>query len=220
MASSNPEIVSIKYQISNFWCVNTCWGTRTSSSSLSWSSCWTRRWGWGWARSTGTRGLPGSRPCLLPQTFAPNTFERVRKKSLYIQLSASEGSVWARRKETFERVGRKRLSASERAQAQARERRGHTTPPGHGGWSQLFLGFLPIDISTAGDIPSQDDGWGQEVHQDLNLPSREGLKVRRDLPKRTVDLTTVNLWMRKHGILLPTKRPKRKIFQYQFFIHL
>ena len=45
----------------------------------------------------------------------------------------------------FERVG-------------ARERRGHTTPPGHGGWSQLFLGFLPIDISTAGDIPSQDDG--------------------------------------------------------------
>ena len=58
----------------------------------------------------------------------------------------------------FERVGRKRLSASERAQAQARERRGHTTLPGHGGWSQLFLGFLPIDISTAGDIPSQDDG--------------------------------------------------------------
>ena len=156
--------------------------------------------------------------CLLPQALAPNTFERVRKKSLYIQLSASEGSVWARRKETFERVGRKHLSASERAQAQARERRGHTTPPGHGGWSQLFLGFLPIDISTAGDIPSQDDGWGQEVHQDLNLPSREGLKVRRDLPKRTVDLTTVNLWMRKHGILLPTKRPKRKIFQYQFFI--
>ena len=145
-------------------------------------------------------------PCLLPQTFAPNTFERVRKKSLYIQLSASEGSVWARRKEAFERVGRKRLSASERAQAQVRERRGHTTPPGHGGWPQL------------GDIPSQDDGWGQEVHQDLNLPSREGLKVRRDLPKRTVDLTTVNLWMRKHGILLPTKRPKRKIFQYQFFI--
>ena len=83
-------------------------------------------------------------------------------------------------------------------------------------FSKLFLGFLPINISTAGDIPSQDDGWGQEVHQDLNLPSREGLKVRRDLPKRTVDLTTVNLWMRKHGILLPTKRPKRKIFQYQF----
>ena len=156
--------------------------------------------------------------CLLPQALAPNTFERVRKKSLYIQLSASEGSVWARRKETFERVGRKRLSASERAQAQARERRGHTTPPGHGGWSQLFLGFLPIDISTAGDIPSQDDGWGQEVHQDLNLPSREGLKVRRDLPKRTVDLTTVNLRMRKHGIILPTKRPKRKMFQYQFFL--
>ena len=149
--------------------------------------------------------------CLLPQALAPNTFERVRKKSLYIQLSASEGSVWARRKETFERVGRKRLSASERAQAQARERRGHTTPPGHGGWSQLFLGFLPIDISTAGDIPSQDDGWGQEVHQDLNLPSREGLKVRRDLPKRTVDLATVNLRMRNHGIILPSKRPKGKI---------
>ena len=31
--------------------------------------------------------------CLLPQAFAPNTFERVRKKSLYIQLNASEGSV-------------------------------------------------------------------------------------------------------------------------------
>ena len=132
-------------------------------------------------------------------------------------MSASEGSVWARRKETFERVGRKRLSASERAQAQARERRGHTTPPGHGGWSQLFLGFLPIDISTAGDIPSQDDGWGQEVHQNLNLPSREGLKVRRDLPKRTVDLTTVNLRMRKHGIILPTKRPEWKIFKDNSF---
>ena len=35
---------------------------------------------------------------LLPQALA---------------LSASEGSVWARRKETFERVGRKRLSVSE-----------------------------------------------------------------------------------------------------------
>ena len=40
--------------------------------------------------------------------------------------------------------------------------------------SKLFLGFLPIDISTAGDFPSRDNGRGQEVHQDLNLPSREG----------------------------------------------
>ena len=43
--------------------------------------------------------------------------------------------------------------------------------------SKLFLGFLPIDISTAGDFPSRDNGRGQEVHQDLNLPSREGLEV-------------------------------------------
>ena len=79
------------------------------------------------------------------------------------------------------------------------------------GWREykLFLGFLPKDISTAGDIPSLDDGWGQEVNQDLNLPSREGLKVRRDLLKRTLDWTTVNLWKRKHGNITANKFTKR-----------
>ena len=49
--------------------------------------------------------------CLkhLPWSRRKEAFERVGRK----RLSASEGSVWARRKEAFERVGRKRLSASE-----------------------------------------------------------------------------------------------------------
>ena len=51
-----------------------------------------------------------SDPCHLWRVTASSMcLERVGRK----RLSASEGSVWARRKEAFERVGRKRLSASE-----------------------------------------------------------------------------------------------------------
>ena len=79
---------------------------------------------------------------------------------------------------------------------------------------RLFSGVLSLQISPLKEISLAEPRVRGSMN--LILPWRERLEVIKDLLKRTVDSTTVNLWMRKHGILLPTKRPKRKIFQYQF----
>ena len=73
------------------------------------------------------------------------------------------------------------------------------------------------------DLPSSGPRWflGQECpFRQAQRPDRgqtgphslakRGLKIKRDLPKRTVDWATVKVWLTKYSLLLPANVPKCK----------